>query len=408
MSTDDRDDVTPTLATFDEDDRRRGTRADAGRRRRRRADRGDVATSWRSTPIETWDEEIVAEVPPTSPMPSSGRSPRSSASPASARRPPILQPRSSTSRTHRVRRPAFSGFAPPTLDMSAEAIYARMAAETRGRRRSGRRSIGHRSPRPTSTDAPDGGRPSEPSPVDARRRSRVDDVTGGRRLERAQLGAPSSDRQPAPQGPLTASAVAQRRLNGGRGRTRGAVRPTRRPTSPERTSTRWFNRSPSSSSYTLRDRSGLRIGGAVDELAEPGVDHRAGTHRTRLERDVHRALVESPLAEMGGCVRSASTSACATGSLAQLAFVVSRGDHRTVGGRRPRRRGRRRGRARHGPRRARSGHRVDIGAIELIVGAGRRHGGGSGIRTHGRLPFTRFPSVPIRPLSHPSRDSDRP
>ena len=30
------------------------------------------------------------------------------------------------------------------------------------------------------------------------------------------------------------------------------------------------------------------------------------------------------------------------------------------------------------------------------------HGGGSGIRTHGGLPHTRFPSVPIRPLSHPS------
>ena len=31
-------------------------------------------------------------------------------------------------------------------------------------------------------------------------------------------------------------------------------------------------------------------------------------------------------------------------------------------------------------------------------------GGGSGIRTHGGLPHTRFPSVPIRPLSHPSRN----
>ena len=29
-------------------------------------------------------------------------------------------------------------------------------------------------------------------------------------------------------------------------------------------------------------------------------------------------------------------------------------------------------------------------------------GGGGGIRTHGGLPLTRFPSVPIRPLSHPS------
>ena len=34
---------------------------------------------------------------------------------------------------------------------------------------------------------------------------------------------------------------------------------------------------------------------------------------------------------------------------------------------------------------------------------GSRRCGGSGIRTHGELPHTRFPSVPIRPLSHPSR-----
>ncbi len=32
------------------------------------------------------------------------------------------------------------------------------------------------------------------------------------------------------------------------------------------------------------------------------------------------------------------------------------------------------------------------------------HGGGGGIRTHGGLHLTRFPSVPIRPLSHPSKD----
>jgi hypothetical protein len=32
------------------------------------------------------------------------------------------------------------------------------------------------------------------------------------------------------------------------------------------------------------------------------------------------------------------------------------------------------------------------------------HGGGSGIRTHGSSHFTRFPSVPIRPLSHPSSE----
>ena len=34
-------------------------------------------------------------------------------------------------------------------------------------------------------------------------------------------------------------------------------------------------------------------------------------------------------------------------------------------------------------------------------------GGGSGIRTHGEFPHTRFPSVPIRPLSHPSSSTAR-
>ena len=34
-------------------------------------------------------------------------------------------------------------------------------------------------------------------------------------------------------------------------------------------------------------------------------------------------------------------------------------------------------------------------------------GGGGGIRTHGSLRFTRFPSAPIRPLSHPSESSLR-
>src|SRR5579863_8122998 len=34
-------------------------------------------------------------------------------------------------------------------------------------------------------------------------------------------------------------------------------------------------------------------------------------------------------------------------------------------------------------------------------------GGGGGIRTHGRLPDTRFPVVPIRLLSHPSEKPKR-
>ena len=41
-------------------------------------------------------------------------------------------------------------------------------------------------------------------------------------------------------------------------------------------------------------------------------------------------------------------------------------------------------------------HRVEFNRTD--------HGGGGGIRTHGGLHLTRFPSVPIRPLSHPSKD----
>ena len=37
----------------------------------------------------------------------------------------------------------------------------------------------------------------------------------------------------------------------------------------------------------------------------------------------------------------------------------------------------------------------------------RQNGGESGIRTHGRLPYTRFPSVRLRPLGHLSAEADR-
>src|SRR5262249_48040460 len=41
-------------------------------------------------------------------------------------------------------------------------------------------------------------------------------------------------------------------------------------------------------------------------------------------------------------------------------------------------------------------------ALERLGSEEGRSGGGSGIRTHGGLPHTRSPGVPIRPLSHPS------
>ena len=44
---------------------------------------------------------------------------------------------------------------------------------------------------------------------------------------------------------------------------------------------------------------------------------------------------------------------------------------------------------------------------QAAIATWTRCGGGGGIRTHGSLRFTRFPSAPIRPLSHPSESSSR-
>ncbi len=41
--------------------------------------------------------------------------------------------------------------------------------------------------------------------------------------------------------------------------------------------------------------------------------------------------------------------------------------------------------------------------VEVAIRLDTRRGGEGGIRTHGPLQDTRFPVVPIRPLSHPSR-----
>ena len=51
--------------------------------------------------------------------------------------------------------------------------------------------------------------------------------------------------------------------------------------------------------------------------------------------------------------------------------------------------------------------RLGDGALHRHLVAHGVHRGGSGIRTHGGLPHTRFPSVPIRPLSHPSETALR-
>ena len=168
----------------------------------------------------------------------------------------------------------------------------------------------------TDVDArPDRGRRASDVAVDDDDLPAEDAEDGG---ERAQLGAPSSHRQPAPQGPLT-----------GPDRPSLSVRTQRRARKNARSSSADGSRRESGANVDPMvqpvaveqpehavDRSCLRVGGAVDEPAEPGVDERAGTHRARLERHVHRALVESPLAEMDGCITQRQHFSVSDGSLA--------------------------------------------------------------------------------------------
>ena len=110
------------------------------------------------TPIETWDEEIVADVPSrgrrcgeachrgagTHHAGTSGR--RTDPAAVGVRR------RACARRPVRPPRAAFGGFAPPTLDMSAEAIYARAMAQMEADAAAATRC---RSSRPiTDADAP--------------------------------------------------------------------------------------------------------------------------------------------------------------------------------------------------------------------------------------------------------------
>ncbi len=112
-------------------------------------------------------------------------------------------------------------------------------------------------------------------------------------------------------------------------------------------------------------------------------------------RHNERAIVESPLADARSRVAQGEYLGVRGRITGEFTLVVSRGDDLAV--------------ADH------DGSDRDIVVVEgasrlgdgepheLLVLYPRLHGGEGGIRTHGRLPFTRFPSVPIRPLSHLSR-----
>ena len=132
---------------------------------------------------------------------------------------------------------------------------------------------------------------------------------------------------------------------------------------------------------------------------------RTGAHHTGLERHDEGAVVEPPATEHAGRVPQGQQLGVGRRVLQALPLVVTSGDDQTVT---------------HDHRTdgdvAVAQGRLGLGQRQLhgrgIVGDGAAgqaeavgilgHGGGSGIRTHGELPHTRSPGVPIRPLSHPS------
>lgn len=78
------------------------------------------------------------------------------------------------------------------------------------------------------------------------------------------------------------------------------------------------------------DRPGLRIGGAEDDRAEPRVDHRPGTHRTRLQRHVETTVVEAPRADFGGRIAHRKDLGMCNGVTGQLTLIVTSRDHDAV------------------------------------------------------------------------------
>ena len=131
-------------------------------------------------------------------------------------------------------------------------------------------------------------------------------------------------------------------------------------------------------------------------MSDAGVQQCSRAHDARLERDHQRAIVEAPASQCLGRVTQCQHFGVGRGILMVLTLVVpSRNDATLM--------------QHDGTNRyvvvvqrvsrflQRRAHRLDEFVAHLC------HGGRGGIRTHGGLHLTRFPSVPIRPLSHPSK-----
>ena len=73
-------------------------------------------------------------------------------------------------------------------------------------------------------------------------------------------------------------------------------------------------------------RPSLGVGGADDERAEPSVDHCSGTHGAWLERYHERAVVKSPVANLGSRITKGEYLGMSCWIAGQLAFIVAGSD----------------------------------------------------------------------------------
>ena len=156
-------------------------------------------------------------------------------------------------------------------------------------------------------------------------------------------------------------------------------------------------------------RSTLQVRGAIDDRANSSVQCSSCTHDTRLQGDDQSAIVETPTSESRCSVAQGEYLCVRCRIRLQFTFVVSsRNDTVLVNDNRS---------DRYVPVLETSTsfdessvHRIDRALRNAATERPpfertpleRTHGGRGGIRTHGGLHLTRFPSVPIRPLSHPS------
>ena len=75
---------------------------------------------------------------------------------------------------------------------------------------------------------------------------------------------------------------------------------------------------------------GFWITGAVHHTSDTGIDQRACTHEARLQRDVQRAVHETPVANDVGGVANGENLGVGRGISAEFPFIVTTDDDRSI------------------------------------------------------------------------------